>query len=230
MKVDLRSQHDLGEIVGYSYRIYLRNFWPLLGVALITVPLPMLQAVLEARIAGDDPLILLVLPILLANFAVSIIATGALVHMVDQVASGVPPQSGGAIDIAFARFGALLTSNLLASTLAVLSLIFFPYFVVRWMFFPQAVIIEGKRNWAALDASSSIVKDAWWRTAGIILVVFFIAMGPLLLASAAAALPVLPATTILAVAAALALPFVICAQTLLYFDLKARKYVHASTD
>lgn len=230
MKVELRSPHDFGQIVGFSYRIYLRNFWTLFAVALITVPLPMLEAVIGSRIDAGNPAQLLVGLIMLANVFVAVVATGSLIHAVNQIASGVAVEAGSALDAGLARFTSLISSNLLAGILTLLSLIFFPYFLVRWLFVPQAVMLEDKRNWAALDASSSIVKGAWWRTAGIALVVVLIGLGPSILASPAARLPVLPATTIVTLAAALALPFIITAQTLLYFDLKARKQTHVSVD
>jgi hypothetical protein len=50
-----------------------------------------------------------------------------------------------------------------------------------------------------------------------------IAFGPLLIASSASLLPVLPATIIISTAVALVVPFILTAQTLLYYDLKARK-------
>ena len=54
-----------------------------------------------------------------------------------------------------------------------------------------------------------------------------IAIGPLMLASSAALLPVLPSTIIISTVVALVIPFILSAQTLLYYDLKARKQVAA---
>ncbi|MDP9238387.1 MAG: hypothetical protein M3P30_13520 [Chloroflexota bacterium] len=227
MKVELRGQHQLGGIVGYAYRIYARNFAVFFGIALLTVPLQMLGTVVQDRASDAETGQLLSLPFQILGALVTLLVTGAIIHAVDEIASGTTPEFARSLDAAIARFGTLLTSNLLGGLLALASLIFLPYFAVRWTFSPQAVIIDGKRNWAALDASSSIVKGQWWRTAGILGVIILIAIGPLLLASGASLLPVLPATIIISAVVAFVLPFVITAQTLLYYDLRARKQVAA---
>lgn len=230
--VDLRGRHTLGEIIGYAYRIYARNFGVLFLIALATVPMQMLGAVIQDRINDAQTAQLASFPFQLAGALVTVVATGAIIHAVHEFCSGTPPSASRSLDVAFERFVALFTSNLLAGLLSLASLIFLPYFVVRWTFGPQAVMIEGKRNWAALDASSSIVKGQWWRTLGILLVVGLVAIGPLLLASSASLLPILPATVIISTVFAFVIPFILTAQTLLYYDLKARKQVplDASTD
>jgi hypothetical protein len=192
-------------------------------IALTTVPLQMLAAVVQDRIESPENAQLAAAPLQLAGALVTVIASGALIHAVNDVATGTRPDFSRSIDAAFARFGRLLTTNLLGSILALLSLIALPYFAVRWAFSAQAVMIEDKRNWAALDASSSIVKGQWWRTLGILLMIVIVAIGPSVAASGAALLPALASSTILAAALALTLPFLIGAQTLLYYDLRARK-------
>src|SRR5262245_52985323 len=49
----LRGTHDLGEIVGYSYRLYLRDFVPFFGLALLTLPFQLLTAVMRNQITDD---------------------------------------------------------------------------------------------------------------------------------------------------------------------------------
>lgn len=226
-KIELRGRHDVGEIIGYAYRIYARNFMVLFLIALSTVPLQMLAAVVQDRASDVETGQLISLPFQIAGAFVSLIATGAIIRAVDDVATGTQPSVARSLDAALERFAALFTSGLLAGVLALLSLILLPYFAIRWTFNAQAVMIEGKRNWGALDASSSIVKGQWWRTLGILLLVIIIMIGPLLMASSAALLPVLPATIIISVVAAFVIPFFVSAQTLLYYDLKARKQVPA---
>jgi hypothetical protein len=222
-KTDLRGKHDLGEIIGLAWRVYARNFGPMFLIALTTVPLQVLAAVLQDRIDSRDAAALATAPLQLAGALVTVIATGALIHAVNDVATGTPPTFTRSIDAAFERFGRLLTTNLLAGILAMLSLIALPYFAVRWTFGAQAVMLEDKRNWGALDASSSIVKGQWWRTFGILLMIVLVAVGPSIMASAAGVLPALASSTIIAAALALTIPFLLAAQTLLYYDLRSRK-------
>ncbi len=220
---DIRGQHDLGEIIGLAWRLYARNFGPMFLIALTTAPLQMLAAVVQDRIDSPDNAALAAAPFQLASVLVTIIAAGALIHATNEAASGTRPDFARSIDAAIEHFGRLFTTSLLAGVLSLLSLIALPYFAIRWTFSTWAVMLEDKRNWSALDASSSIVKGAWWRTFGILIVIVLVVIGPSVLASAAQALPALAAATIASAAAALIIPFGVAAQTLLYFDLRARK-------
>ncbi len=103
------------------------------------------------------------------------------------------------------------------------------YLAVRWMSAQQVVMIEGKERWSALDASAEIVRARWWHTFGILLVITLIVLGPTALAATSAAAPPLVEATVASVAGALILPFFTTAQTLLYYDLKARNAVDVST-
>ena len=64
----------------------------------------------------------------------------------------------------------------------------------------------------------------------IIVKVAMIELGPLLLASGATLLPPLAAAGIASIVFALVIPFPVTAQTLLYYDLKARKQPDVSAD
>lgn len=230
MTADLHGRHDLGDIVGLSYRVYARHFRELLLVALTVVPVQMLIAVIQRRVDDKDTQQAIVALLNIPNALVVMAATAALIVAVNDIAERRAPDFGRSLETAFERFGALLSTNLLGGVLAILSLIALPYFVVRWLFGPQAVMIEGKRNWAALDASSSIVRGYWWRTLGIMLTVVAIALGPMLLASFAVFAPPLVEAVVTSTAFALLLPFLVTAQTLLYYDLRARKVSHVDVD
>jgi hypothetical protein len=221
---DLRGRHDLGEIIGLSLRVYLGNFGAMFAIALTTVPLQMLVAVVPASAGPLAAQAALQAAFIVASMLVGAVANGALIHAVHEAATGTRPEFSRSVDAAIERIGALISSILLMYALVIASLIAAPYFAVRWAFNPQAVMIEGKRNWAALDASSSIVKGQWWRTLGILLVSALVVFAPLIVAGGiAVALPALAGATVEAVALALALPFLMSAQTLLYYDLRARR-------
>jgi hypothetical protein len=221
---DLRGRHDLGEIIGLGWRVYLGNFGAMFAIALTTVPLQMLSAVVPASAGPMAAQAALQAAFLVASVLVGAVANGALIHAVNDAASGQRPDFARSVDAGIERIGALISSILLMYALVIASLVAAPYFAVRWAFNPQAVMIEGKRNWASLDASSSIVKGQWWRTLGVLLVSALVVFGPIVVAAGiAVALPALGAATIEAVALAFALPFLMSAQTLLYYDLRARK-------
>jgi hypothetical protein len=257
---DLRGRHDLGAIVGYGYRIYLRNFTPLFLIAAITIPLQLLIGVIQQGSSGDGAQVGASLLNIPAAF-VGLITTAALIFAVHDATGGTPPDFSRSLDAAFERFGHVFTTGLLAGALAVLALGAAPalavywlmkpaatidgrrnwwfalvpgvlafYLVVRWAFVQQSVIIEARRNWAALDESAGIVQGGWWRPFGVLLVVGLVQSGPLLMSSAATLLSPLAAAAITSVVFALVIPFPVTAQTLLYYDLKARKQPDASPD
>jgi hypothetical protein len=249
---DLRGRHDLGQIVGYSYRIYGRFFGVLFGIALITAPVQLLVGVLQARFGSGSAqayIALLALPGLLLG----LLATAGLIFALHEITGHTRPDFSRSLDSAFQRFGALLSTVLLAGVLGVASLFAVPfvtlwwvvrrdaridgkrnwwlvivpfaltaYLSVRWVLAEQVVIIEGRERWAALDASAGAVRGSWWRTFGVLLVIALIQLGPLLLASAATAGPPIVAGGVTSAVSALVLPFAVAAQTLLYYDLKAR--------
>jgi hypothetical protein len=250
---DLRGQHDLGEIVGYAWQIYARNFRPLFLIALLTMPMQLLIGVIQQRFDSDGGQVaaqLLQLPAIL----VGVIASGALVFAVNEITAGTPGDFSRSLDAVFAKLGTVIKSALLAGILALTAMLAFPflaiywfinrnstvdgrrdwwmvlipfalavYLALRWAFSEQAVMIDDRRNWSALDLSAYAVRGAWWRTLGILLIISMIQAGPIVMASFATLLPPLPSATITSAVFALVLPFPVIAQTLLYYDLKARK-------
>ncbi len=250
--VPLRGRHDLGQIVGFAYRVYARNFAVLFGLALLTVPVRVLQGVIEDRLDGVAQSLagLLALP----EALVGLIASGAIVFAVHEISGGTQPEFMRDLDAAFERIGPLILTTLLAGALAIVAIFAAPllavywlfqsdatidgkrnwwlaivpgllaiYLGVRWVFVPQTVMLEDKRNWAALDRSADLVRGNWWRTLGILFVIGLIQAGPIIIASASGVLSPLLSAAIISAAFALVLPFYAAAQTLLYYDLKSRK-------
>ena len=181
--VALRGRHDLSEIVGFAYRIYARNFAALFALALLTVPLRLLQGVIEDRVHGDDKALASLL--LLPEAIVGLIVSAAVVFAVHDISGGTRPEFSRALDATFERIGALLKTTLLAGFLALFAAFVAPflgiywlfrrdatidgqrnwwlaivpgvlalYLGVRWVFVPQAVMLEDKRNWAEIGRAS----------------------------------------------------------------------------
>lgn len=249
----IRGTYDLDEIIGYSYKLYLRDFSALFSLALLTAPLQILMGVLSQSFQSDaaaSTIGLLQIP----QALVSLVIAAALVHEIHRSSEGERPSVTTGLDAAFERFGKLLTTGLLLVILAFgavfaapflavywlfnrnatidgrrnwwLAIIPFAlvfYLSIRWAFNTQAVMMQDKRNWAALDDSAAAVRGMWWRTLGIMLVVALVVLGPSMLAQLATFLPPLAASSIIAGVSALVLPFAIIAQTLLYYDLTTRQ-------
>ncbi len=251
MSADLRRRRDFGEILRTAYRTYAAHFRALLLIALITAPLQMLLIVLGRRAESDgaqSALVLLQIPVLI----VTIIAAAALIHAIDRIANGTPPDPGESIDAGFAFFTAVLGGNMMVVLLFLASFLAFPflgiwwlfkpeatidgrrdwwlivpavlpiYLVIRWTFFLEATVIEGKRHWPAFDASADIVRDSWWRTLGVLLGAAAVLIPTVLIAQSARLGPVWVEASVVPLVSALVLPFSIATHTLLYYDLKAR--------
>lgn len=259
MRADLRAQHDLGEIIGYAYRIYAANFSAMFLIALLAAPPEMLAVIARRRIESEaaESSVSLILQLLL--LVVIAVVAGALMHATHDVTGGARADFGRSLDAALGRFDALLSTVLLSSALAAAALFAAPflavywlvrrdatidgrrdwwlalvpgalflYLAVRWVLALPAVIIDGRRNWAALDASADLVRTRWWRTLGINLIIVVIALGPSLVASISTLAAPIVEAIVMSLASALVLPFVAAAQTLFYHDLKARIAVAVS--
>lgn len=253
-----RSVQELGDIIRNTWTLYTSNFRTLFLIALITAPLQMLGAIVARQVSDDDAAATLSALIQIPVALVGLIAIASIVFAVGEIADGRETEPGPAIDVGFSRFGAIFTTSLLEGVLIVASLFSFPalaiwwlikrdatidgrrnwwlllplvlpvYLLGRWIMAGQAVVAGGQARWSALDASAGAVRYNWWRVLGILLVVGLLLVGPLLVASASAALPPLAEATIASGISALVLPFSVTAQTLLYFDLQARRNDAAS--
>lgn len=248
----LRGTHDLGEIVGYSYRLYAANFLPLFALALLTVPLQLLSGVV-AQGSDSDGTQALVNLLQIPNIFVSLIVAAALTHEIHTITGGERAAFNHGIDAAFDRLGALLSTAFLIFGVILASLLAGPflavywlfnkdatvdgqrnwwlavvpfaltvYLAIRWLFNTQAVMIAEKQNWAALDDSADVVRGSWWRVFGILLVVGLITAGPTVLSQLATFLEPLAAAAIIGGVGAFVTPFAVAANTLLYYDLKTR--------
>jgi hypothetical protein len=253
---NLRGPHDLGEIIGYGYRIYIANFSALFLLALLFAPPQMLAVIADRRIHSDSAAQNVVALIQLLGSFVTVLVVASVIHAVNDVTDGTPADFGRSLDAAIERFGALMATALLlvglllASLLAAPALavywlvrrdatidgrrdwwlalipgVLFAYLVVRWAFALPAVMIDDRRNWSALNASAAIARGMIWRVAGILLAIGLIQLGPLLLASASMLAAPIVEGLITSGVSALILPFGVAAQTLLYYDLKARHAV-----
>jgi uncharacterized membrane protein len=90
------------------------------------------------------------------------------------------------------------------------------YFGTKWLFAPQAIVIEKCGPIRALSRSSELVKNNWWRVFGIDMIFSLLANA---VSSVGGIVPVLGplAATVVALAG------MVIAETLLYYDLRLRK-------
>ncbi|MHB8683912.1 MAG: hypothetical protein ACYC9X_06285 [Dehalococcoidia bacterium] len=224
MSADVFVERDLRHFIADSARLYARHFVTLYVLAALTLPLQWITLV-----QWSDGRLLAWRLMVIPSTLLSAVIGGALIVASNDILHGVSPSFRRSTWAALRRAPALVSTYVLAFALSVLSLIAFPYFVVRWAFQDQAVMIERKQNWSALDASSAIVSGQWWRTLGILVVIRLVPI--VLTALRYAILLAFPTSRQIApvfmsdVAFDAFTPFVIMAHTMLYYDLRMKQQI-----
>lgn len=109
---------------------------------------------------------------------VLLFSIGALLFAGAQSYLGKQITTGNAFRQIARRFWPYLGSNILYMlvigllTLTCIGIPFAIYFVARWGFYGQAVLIEETSATNALGRSSQLVKGTWWRVFGILFAIF----------------------------------------------------------
>jgi hypothetical protein len=221
---------DMGQIIDGAIRLYRLNFGELLAMAAVTLPVGAASAIIGGLI--DDAVVAAIVTVAFAipSVAIGLVAQAAIARAVADVDEGAVPDFNSAYGRVLPRVGTLFLTALrvavivVALGITIVGIPFAIYFMVRWAFFAQAIVIEGESSTGATDLSARVVQGCWWRTLGILLILGLLASLP----SAAIALVFSAATPIAAslastVVAAIVFPFSASATTLLFFDLQSRE-------
>jgi hypothetical protein len=237
--IPLEQPRDVRALLRDSFTVYLRHFGTFLALgALVVVPSQVIVGGigLEQLTADYDDTspswAETSIAAAVAYLVVAPLITAICVHALRSVAGGGAPGAREAIVKGFEAFAPIFFAVLLAAAGIALGLLLIVpgiYLFVRWYFVPQAVVLEGARNAAALRASSRLVAGAWWRTFGLVLVVnLLVALAIFVLG---APFTVLADTTDRALwalsgnilATSVTQPFIALFSTFLYYDLRERK-------
>ena len=235
-RIALRQRRDLGEIIQAALHLYQQNFAALFVIAAVVVPLGIASATLAPDPVdfGDtyavDGELLAFLGIVLLGALVTVLASAAIIAALAQIDQGGLPEFSSAFDAAFERVWTLLGAALRAIAIVVLlsiTVIGIPWAIqraVRWLFVPQAVMLDNTTAREALAKSASAVEGRWWRTFAVALVILVIVRVPgFIVAGLLVRAPALLSGTVNSLMNALLLPLAVIAITLLYFDLQIRK-------
>jgi hypothetical protein len=221
---------DMGQIIDTAIRVYRLNFGEFLAIASVSLPLSAAGAIAAGLIEDTTTAAIVSGAIAIPGIIISLIAQAAIVRSLADVADGVTPDFESAYRRVLPLVGRLLATALrvlvivVALAITIVGIPFAIYFVIRWAFFAQAVIIEGKSWTEATTLSGNVVRGSWWRTLGILFVVGLLASLPAAAVSLifSAAAPV-AASLAVSVVGVIALPFSAAAETLLFFDLQSRE-------
>jgi hypothetical protein len=223
----LERTYNLSEVVGLAFRLYALDWRGFVTLGAMLIPLSV--AATMAQSLTDDPIVLIpvVFGILVVTIGVSAIVEAAVIlHMLDLTA-GLGATESLALSRGWARRGDLLRGvyrSFAITLLALPTIVGAFYLAVRWIYVPQAVIIDRQPSRDALSYSAGLVKGSWWRTFGRIIVLgLLIAIATGAITGLATSAPIFLYALVSAIVDAFVSPYFSIALTLTYFDLKARK-------
>jgi hypothetical protein len=225
----LRSR-SVGEILTAAFDLYGRSWRTLIPlVAVVVVPLSILQSAIGDALGGDDPWQAATgrLLIVLVGLFATLVVAGAVAWAAAGVLVGRETDLGEAYRFGTARMWSLLLVGVLVG-LAVAGgfvLLVVPGFIflTRFSVSVVALVVEGKRGRAALSRSWSLVRGHSWSVFGTWIVAGFLAG----IVNGALSAPFpdswFARGLMAGIGSAITTPFTSLVISLIYFDLRVRK-------
>ena len=172
------------DILDILFSIYRNHFRMILGICAIYFVLALgLNLLIDISMfsfegSGEGSMMIVMNPVSdwITNI-VGLFPIGAILFAGAQIYLGREITAGAAFGQVTHRFlsylGSFLLWMLVAGLLAItiIGIPFAIYFLVRWGFYGQAVLVEGTSATHALRRSSELVKGTWWRVLGIMLAI-----------------------------------------------------------
>lgn len=222
MIADPYVERDLLDIFSSAIRTYRLHARALVPLALVWV-IPQFFFYGDGSPDRDDWVAWLTRSI--AMYTVALFAYASMVHALADALTGRAPDVVRSLVAASSRFTSVFLTDVSTRLLTIASLPFIPFFYVRWFFTTQPVMIEGIPGWDARDRSANLTLGYWWRTASILVLIGAVEWIWLFLA--VTAFPAVPSRNVAVAVSvglqAMTMPFVAAAETVLFFDLAARR-------
>jgi hypothetical protein len=238
-RLELLRARDLGVLFGDSFNAYMRHFASFLAIgAAVVIPVQLVVSGIGlgqlsshysrsvragVQVVNAAEIYLLIGPLV----------TAMVVHALLAAADGQRPQPAAAIVSGLEAFRPVFMAVLIAAAGVVLGLFLLVipgiWLLIRWLFTPQAVVLDGRRGTGALARSAELVNGAWWRVFGIWIFTVIVAAVPTAVITVPAEAWAKSADTEAIslggqmLASLLTTPFQALLLTLLYFDLLARR-------
>jgi hypothetical protein len=226
----LRQRRDLGAILRDSFSFYRRDWRAFVTIGAATIPFALVSS--AATLLIDDQLLsqLAILAIYLIALLPLTIVEGAIIAYVDALDRGTAQTEGQAFSLAVKKAGALfgavarIAAAVVPLCLVIIGLPIAIFLMIRWLFAPQAVILENTDGLGGLRSSASLTLGEWWPTFGRVAMtgLLVIAANGIMNAILASAPPAVFAV-VSAILGAFTWPYFSIALTLIYFDLRLRK-------
>lgn len=201
------------EIVDQSFDLYRRNAVRLVGILeIVLIP----QAIVSLVAPAFS---------LIFSFAQAV-TYGALIAAISARYHRRRITIGEAYS-AF-RWISLVAASIAETVLVLIGLVLLiipgVYLLVRWVFIAQAIVLEGMGIAKAFSRSAALVRGNWWHVFKVGAVVTVVGIAPALVVGGFSlwALPARWRDAVTTVLVPLVWPFIVGAQTLLYYDLRLR--------
>jgi len=231
-ELDLSQTRSFSKLMSTTFGVWFRHFPVFFVLALLPVAptVVLVDGLWVGRLndpsAGGD-FFAAAASFALGSFVVPSLVTAVHVIAVQDLGRREPPRilrsMRAALPLVVPLSGVLVLYTLSIAFGFILFIVGAIYFGVRYYFAAQALVVDGRRGWAALQRSGEMVKGQWWRVLGITALITLVSAAftaPLRLRHQGATYvaATVPAT-------ALSLSFTALAGTILFFDLRARQGV-----
>ena len=230
----LRQRRDLGAILRDSFNFYRRDWRAFITIGAATIPFALLSSAVTIAIDSQVAEQAAILAIYLLSLLPLTIVEAAVIAYVDGLDRGVDQTEGQAFRLATNKARPLLGSvGRLAAAVVPLCIILVGlpiaiYLMIRWLFAPQAVMLEDADGLGGLRSSAALTLGEWWVTFGRVAATGLLVMCVnLLILAGLTAAPVVLYAVVSAIIGAFTWPYFSIALTLTYFDLKLRKVQEA---
>lgn len=235
--LDLGRRRDLSALLRTALALYrARMGTVLLVTAAIVVPVDLIIGVglnqITSRYQAHPRSSVGAIEVLASLFVLSPLVNAILAQLLLDLGDGRAPDPRGLIQRGLDVFApALLAVALYWAAVFAGLLLIFPavYFYVVWYLATQAVVIEGRRGFGALQRSGELVSGHWFRVLAVVVVINLVGALPAVgLAAAIDAAARAANAQVITLAGAmivqvLLLSFLALASGLLFFDLRAGK-------
>lgn len=181
------AELGVGKIMAHALRIYGENFLSLLAMTIwLLVPFFLFSIFITLALSPSVQTWLLPLNVLLTSAAAYILYLAVIFMVEKNIQDQGVTFSEIAQHVRSRLFSAIGTSIVVGAWVAVLSLLFIvPGFImaVKCVFTDFAMLLRGRDNWEAVQYSQDLVKDRWFKTLGMHLLLFLFWVIPYLIVS-----------------------------------------------
>jgi hypothetical protein len=185
--IELHKPREIGELLADGVRVYLSEFRTFFLISLaVVLPVQLIVGGIGlGQISGnydstpspEETLVQLATTL----FLIVPLTTAMSIYALLDLADGRKPSAASAIQRGLDVFAPLLlvTVMYVAGVFAGLLLLIVPgvYLLVRWAFFVPATVVDGRRNFDALERSAAAVRGSFFRVLIVVLALNIIAGG-----------------------------------------------------